>query len=108
MALILVVFIVGLCILSVGLPLWVAWKTRHGDVRILGISARGWVSPWAVIAAGCAIILLATQLPGLLTDHDPQAPVGFFFFGVVVCALFPLSLLVGRSVLALRRILHRC
>jgi len=103
------VFIVGLFglyILSVGLPLWVAWRTRHGDGKIMGICVRRWVGFLAVIAAVCAVFLLVTQLPGLLADHDPQAPVGFFFFGLVVCALFPLFLLVGRGILAVHRILH--
>lgn len=100
------VYVAGLYVLSVGLPLWVAWKTRHGDVRILGICVRGWVGPWAVIASVCAVIFLVTQLPGLSADHDALALVGFFFFGVVVCAIFPLSLLVGRGILAVPRILR--
>ena len=97
-------FITGLCVLSVGLPFWVAWKAYFGNRKVFGVSVQGWVGPWAVIAGLCATILIVTVFPLALACRDAQAPVGVFFLGVVVCGLFPLLLLVGRSGLAVWRV----
>ncbi|MEI8062477.1 MAG: hypothetical protein WCH84_00265 [Verrucomicrobiota bacterium] len=102
-----VVFIASLCIVLAGVPIWLTWKTFFGNGKVLGVSVRGWAAPWLIIAAVCAVVLIYSELPGILADRDPQAPVGMFFFGVVVSGLFPLSLLVGRCVLTVWRVASR-
>ena len=102
------IFIFGPAVLSVVVPFLVAWKTYFGNKKVWGVSVHGWVCPWALIAGGCASVLIASELPELLMEllagTDALVGVGIFFLGVVACSLFPLSLLVGRCVRAIWRV----
>ena len=100
-------FILGsiICVLSIGLPIWVAWRSRS-EGRVLGVAVPRWAGAYAIIAAVCASILILYELPRVLADHDALALVGVFFFGVVVCGLFPFWLLIGRCLLSFRRVLR--
>ena len=88
-----------------GLPIWVAWRSRS-EGKVLGVAVPRWAGPYAIIAAVCASVLILFELPRVLADQDALALVGVFFFGVVVCALFPFWLLIGRCVLSFRRVVR--